>query len=66
MTTERSIGGAAREVGEWVAYLLMGLVASAVTALVTLAVTRPIQGAVYDVSSLRVGPTDATELAILA
>lgn len=48
------------------AYLLLGVVVTGGVALVLLNLTQPVQQVVYDLFYLRVGPSEATETAILA
>lgn len=47
------------------AYLALGFVGTAVVAVALLNVSRPLQGAIYDLFYLQVGPSEATETAIL-
>lgn len=55
-----------RRVAKVVAYGLLGAVGTGVAALALLNLTQPVQGAIYDAVYLRVGPSEATETAILA
>ena len=48
------------------AYVLLGLVGTTAVVLVVLLVAQPIQSLVYDLFYLQVGPSEATETAILA
>ncbi|MFD1647647.1 hypothetical protein [Haloarchaeobius litoreus] len=54
-----------RRVGRGVAYVLLGLVGTIAVALVLLNVTTGVQRPVYDALYLRLGPSGATEAAIL-
>lgn len=54
-----------KRIGRAAAYLLFGVVATGGVALVLLNVTQPVQAVVYDAFYLQVGPSEATETAIL-
>jgi hypothetical protein len=51
--------------GRAVAYGLLGAVGTGAVALASLHPTQPIQGGIYDAVYLRIGPSEATEAAIL-
>jgi len=55
-----------RRIGTTAGYTLVGVAVSVVVALGTLYATQPLQQVVYDLFYLRVGPSEATETAILA
>lgn len=54
-----------RTVGETIAYLLLGLAGTTVTGIALLSLTQGVQTAVYHAVYLQVGPSEATETAIL-
>lgn len=54
-----------RRVGSIIAYLLLGVVGTAGTALVLLNITQPAQSVIYNAVYPQVGPSDATQTAIL-
>lgn len=51
--------------GTTVAYVTLGAVGTAAMALAVLVATQPLQTAIYDALSLQIGPSEATEAAIL-
>ena len=55
-----------KEAGTTLGYGVLGAVGTATVALVVLNLSQPVQRAVYDLFYLRVGPSEATETAILA
>ncbi|MDL0139557.1 hypothetical protein PNP85_08575, partial [Halobacterium salinarum] len=55
-----------KQAGTTAAYLVLGAIGTAAVALGTLSVAQPIQPTVYELFYLQVGPSDATQTAILA